>query len=542
MNWRARVVPERAGLLLAGGALMGLAHPPFHLLVTSFVALVPFIVWLEGLPPGAEGRRQARVGGFFFGLIYYTLVLYWLFVALVFYTWLALLAFLAPILIMMVILSWASAGIHMARHRLGWPLYLAFPVFWTVVEVLRANLLDISFPWMQFGDSLSGYPMLVGAADLVGSRGLSFWLAAANTLIALGFLAFRARGWRAVRGPALGLLITLAGPIAYSVVRWETLETRPVARVGVVQPNVPQHLREADAAAATDSALRATGTLISPWPGRENIDLALFPETMFRGTIFNPMPSFPYAGWLEAHAWVEGIGDALDAEVAVGGIGARDLGDERYQLFNSAFHFRAGEGIVNRYDKRFLVPLVERVPFVPPRWFQRIPYMGDFGVGELQPPIEISTEEGGAAYGTMICYESIFSPLARHYRRNGADFLVNISNDSWFGRDAWWSRSSALWQHPAHLVMRSIETRMGAARSANTGLSLIVDPRGRVSHRTELFEPAAFVADVSTTDGLTAYVRFGDVVGTASALAAIIALCASIWKGRTPGRPTDEGR
>ena len=178
---------------------------------------------------------------------------------------------------------------------------------------------------------------------------------------------------------------------------------------------------------------------------------------------------------------------------------------------------------------------MERVPFVPPEWLSRIPYTGGLGVGDWQSPIEISTERGTAAYGTMICYESIFSPLARHYRRNGADFLVNITNDSWYGRDAWWSRSSALWQHPAHLVMRSIETRMGAARSGLTGVSMIVDPLGRVSHRTELFEPAAFVADVATTDGLTVYVRFGDIVGTTAAVVAILALCASIW-----GRKVDK--
>ncbi|MXX78046.1 MAG: apolipoprotein N-acyltransferase [Gemmatimonadales bacterium] len=542
MNWRARIVPERAAPLLLGGVLMGLAHPPFHLLVTSFVALVPFIVWLEGLPATAEGRRQARQGGFLFGLVYYTLVLYWLLVALVFYTWWAFFAFLAPILILATFMSWVAGGIHLVRARFGWPLTLVFPVFWTAGEVLRAHLLDVSFPWMQLGDTLSAYPILVGAADLVGSRGLSFWLVLANALVASGFLAYRAGGWRALRQPAAGLLLVLAIPIAYSVMRWQTLDVRPVARVGVIQPRVPQHLRNTDRTASTDSAFRSTATLISAWPERERPDLVVFPETMLGAGILDPLPSYPYDGWPEARAWAEGVAEALDAEVAIGGRGADDLGDGEYQSFNSAFHLRPGAGIVNRYDKRFLVPFVERVPFMPPEWFQAIPYAGgNFGVGEWQAPIEIATEAGSAAYGTMICYESIFSPLARHYRRNGADFLVNITNDSWFGRDAWWSRSSALWQHPAHLVMRSIETRMGAARSGNTGISKIVDPLGRVSHRTELFEPASFVADVSTTDELTVYVRFGDVVGTLAALAALLALGASFLKDRTRRRRAPRG-
>lgn len=517
---------------------MGLAHPPFHVLVTSFVALVPFIVWLEALPPTSEAAREARKGGFFFGLVYFSLVYYWLLVALVFYTWFALFAFLAPILILSLFTSWVAGGIHLVRARLRWPVYLVFPVFWTAGEVLRAHLFDVSFPWMQFGDTLSAYPILVGAADLVGSRGLSFWLVLANVLVASAFLAYRAGGWRALRRPAAGLLVVLAIPIAYSVTRWQTIEMRTAARVGVVQPSVPQHLRNTDVAASTDSAFRSTATLISAWPGRERMDLVLFPETMLGGGILDSLPSYPYSGWPEARAWAAGIAERLDAEVAVGGRGADDLGNRAYQPFNSSFHVRPGEGVVNRYDKRFLVPFVERVPFMPPEWFEAIPYAGgNFGIGEWQAPIEIATDGGRAAYGTMICYESIFSPLARHYRRNGADFLVNITNDSWFGRDAWWSRSSALWQHPAHLVMRAIETRMGAARSGNTGISKIVDPLGRVSHRTELFEPAAFVADVSTTDGLTVYVRFGDVVGTLSAAVAVLALGASFLQGRSlPGR------
>ena len=541
MSWRARVVPERAGPLLVSGILMGLAHPPFHLLVTSLIALVPFIVWLEGLPNTEEGRRQARRGGFLFGLVYYTLVLYWLFVALVFYTWWAVFAFLAPILILSAFMSWVAGAIHLARGRLAWPTWLVFPVFWTAGEVLRAHLLEVSFPWMQFGDSLTNYPMLIGAADLVGSRGLSFWLALANALVAAGFLAYRAGGWRAVRGHALALLITLAAPITYSVARWQTLDIRPAARVGVVQPNVPQHLRDLDPVASTDSALRATETLTSSWVGRERLDLVVFPETMLQAAYMDSLPSFPYRGWPEARAWAEGIAATLEADVVVGGRGADDLGEGRYQPFNSAFHFRPGEGVVNRYDKRFVVPLVERVPFIPPAWLSRMPYTGGLGIGAWQPPVQVPTEGGTAAYGTMICYESIFSPLARHFRRGGADFLVNITNDSWYGRNEWWSRSSALWQHPAHLVMRAIETRMGVARSGITGVSMIVDPLGRVSHRTELFAPAAFVADVSTTDGQTVYVRYGDVVGTASAAAALLALCASLWRARVRPRPAEGG-
>ena len=140
---------------------------------------------------------------------------------------------------------------------------------------------------------------------------------------------------------------------------------------------------------------------------------------------------------------------------------------------------------------------------------------------------------GGAGFGVLICYESIFPQLSRTYRRQGADFLVNITNDAWFGRERpIWSRTSALTQHPSHLVMRAIENRIGVARSANTGISLFVDPRGRRSAATPLFRPATRVATVETTDGLTLYTRLGDWPGSLGAASAVLLLLASWWSDR----------
>ena len=121
----------------------------------------------------------------------------------------------------------------------------------------------------------------------------------------------------------------------------------------------------------------------------------------------------------------------------------------------------------------------------------------------------------------LICYESAFEDLGRRYRRGGADFLVNITNDSWYGRTA------APYQHAAHLVMRAIETRMGIARSASTGISQFVDPLGYTHLSTPLFTERIVTAAVLTTDARTLYVRLGDwvgmlvLVGTAACLAAL---------------------
>ncbi|MEC9356012.1 MAG: hypothetical protein VX507_07210, partial [Gemmatimonadota bacterium] len=109
-----------------------------------------------------------------------------------------------------------------------------------------------------------------------------------------------------------------------------------------------------------------------------------------------------------------------------------------------------------------------------------------------------------------------------------AEVLLNITNDAWYGREPLYARTSALWQHPAHLVMRAIENRMGVARSANTGISLYVDPIGRVHGQTDLVESDITIDNVFTTDEITFFTRFGDLAGNGAALAAILLILASL--------------
>jgi apolipoprotein N-acyltransferase len=515
------------------------AFPPFHLVFPSFVALVPLGVWVAGLPEkDDEGRREALRGGFFLGLIYYTLVYYWLLTSLIYYTPLAILAFVLPVLILSGFLAAGTEAMRLARGRLGWPAWLFLPVFWTALEWLRGHLGPVSFPWMQLGDSLATTPRLAGAADLVGSRGMSFWLALVGGLGAEAWLAWRVGGAprRRLRGPILGLVVVLALPIGYSLVRWSTLDLRPAARVGVIQPDVPEDLKMR-AGAATDSGMTAFYRLSadSLLPHADSIEMVVLPEGIFPVRI-ERIPSYGWPGRPDIARRVQRVARAMDARVLYGAFGTKDLNHARYDLYNSAFLTDTAGRLIGRYDKHYLVPVVERVPFVPPAWLDRFQFFGWFSRGETAP---VFRSDGGR-FGVLICYEDVFAQRARLYRNEGADYLVNITNDAWFGRATpWWSRTSALWQHPAHLVMRSIENRMGAVRSANTGISEIVDPLGRVSHQTRLFTPAAFRGAVLTTDGRTLYDRWGDVVGWGAMLAAVGAVLAALWKGRRAerGRP-----
>jgi apolipoprotein N-acyltransferase len=151
------------------------------------------------------------------------------------------------------------------------------------------------------------------------------------------------------------------------------------------------------------------------------------------------------------------------------------------------------------YHKNYLVPIVERVPFVNPRWFDKLQWFGGAAPGERGPVYRLPL----GSFGILICYESVFEDLSRRYRRLGADFLVNVTNDAWYGR------TSASYQHPAHLVMRAIETRV-APRVRPTTVSDSLTcwagaPRTPKCRRPE--------GEVYTSDARTLYVLLGDWVG-----------------------------
>jgi apolipoprotein N-acyltransferase len=527
---------KELGLPLVSGVLLTLSFPPFHLLIPPFVALVPYLVFISGCAEGAAASASVRRGSFWMGVVFYGTLLYWLFAALVYYTWLSLLGYLITVVVLSTFLAVAGWAIHRVRIRHNIPFWVSVPIFWTTAEWLRAHLGDLAFPWLGLGHSLTGFPALIGFADIGGARGVTVWLAAINGLMAEWWL----EGWRIRwRRWSLTLAALIVVPVGYSLARWQTLETRSAARVLVVQPNIPEDLKlERDV--AEDSSRTALDNLTrTGLKDSSPVELIVWPETA--------LPDyFRMAGeWMR---WSAGLARAHDAAILFGALDFERYDDEDYDTYNAALLLNRRGSPVGVYRKHYLVPIVERVPFVPVPWLRDLRtklrgrqaplvgdlgaflrYFGGFGRGGEEPVMSID----GAGFGVLICYESIFPQLSRTYRRQGADFLVNITNDAWFGRERpIWSRTSALTQHPSHLVMRAIENRIGVARSANTGISLFVDPYGRRHAATPLFQPAVRIATVETTDGLTLYTRLGDWPGSLGAASAVLLLVSSWWGGR----------
>ena len=533
--WLDRFGPALAAVLLA------LSFPPLHLPPLPFVALVPLALWAAGLPGGAPGRGDALRGGFLFGAVHFGILFHWVPLALVgpgadvetlLFALLAFVVIVVGLAALAAVFVWL---LHRAFHVHHAPLWLALPVTWTAFEWVRAHLPgSLALPWLGLGTSLTGTPELLGVAELVGGRGVTFWIASVNGLVASLLLALRGpeRRWQA---PALATVVVLLVPAAWGVHRAATLETRPAATVAVVQPDRGGRVKLSDdgvlaggprggvdgvggSEAAGREGAAGSGDIVAGGPGMgpevvERLrpgapDLVVLPELFVRGDPRGPSVT------REMDA-LEEESSRLQAPILFGGLGLDTTREGEPVPYNSVYLLRP-EGLTGfRYDKRHLVPVVERIPFLPPGVRRGLAARGGYGVGEGWPLAEVD----GTSYGVLVCYESSYPEAARSLRRGGADVLVNVTNDAWLGGAGPVARTIALWQHPAHLVLRAVEHRMGAVRSANTGISFFVDPVGRTWERTGLFVPDQRTAVVRTTDVETVFTRFGDVLGSASALA-----------------------
>ena len=189
----------------------------------------------------------------------------------------------------------------------------------------------------------------------------------------------------------------------------------------------------------------------------------------------------------------------------------------RADFFNSAYLLGSDGAALGTYDKRRLVPFSEYAPF------PNVPVLGwRFDApGDYTPGREPTVFQEPVPFGVLICFEAIYPDLARDLAANGAEVLLNLSNDAWFGT------SAGLEQHFAIAVFRAVEQRRALGRATNTGVTALVGPSGRVLARFPARERGAWTVEAPRRHGLTAYARIGDVFAWLTALVAMAGVAAS---------------
>lgn len=511
-RWRA-LLPTRGEWVaaLSAAALFAIAFPPFPIIVPAFVALIP--VAILAARAADEGRTVGPVvrAWLAFGFIGYGLNLYWIAVALALWTKMAFAGYIASLIWLAPFVALTGVVVFVLRRITNGPLTILLPVAWVTLEVVLNYLSDLSFPWLPLGLAVARVPMAIQVADVSGVHGVSFWIALSNGLLADAYLLRLER--RAIVTRLAAAVILACAVVGYGAWRISTTIVRPLAPIAIVQPNISEREKLSGRPERPYIETLAEGTrrvLAASDPA-----LIVWPEATLDG----------YLPRRRAHLdSLAALASAEGTPILFGNLDFVFTGPETYDYYNAAI-LTDEQGRVDvfpAYHKQFLVPVVERVPFLNPAWFTGVAYFGGFGRGKNVPPYRLPFGE----FGVLICYESIYPRLSRHYRREGADLLVNITNDAWFGR------TSAPYQHHAHLPLRAVENRVGIVRSANTGISGYIDPLGRVREATELEVPAAEAYLAETTDVITPFVRFGDWLGGLCAALTAVAMTVAAYRRR----------
>jgi len=486
-------------LCAASGLLVAAAFPPLGAWPVAWVAWVPLLMVVRGRSP-----RAAFLPGFAAGLVGAVATFHWIVIVVHTYGHAPLPFAIFALVLLSAYLAlypaaWAMGVTCAARAGEGAAVWLGAGL-WVALEFLRTYLIS-GFPWALLANSQAGVLPIIQIAEWTGAYGVSFLLIFANGSIAAVVVSLaKQRRSREVwiRLGALTLLIAVI--FSFGQGRRQAIATRMQARhaltVALIQGNIPQDVKW-DAAFVTRSLDRHLS--LTAAAARKQPDLIVWPEA---ATTFFFQDEPVLAGRILQAA------DQSHAPILFGASAYRldsVNGRPKARYFNSAYLVAPGGRVLGRYDKIHLVPFGEFVPFR--RFLRFLPRVAtgiagdDFTPGDGQALLSAA----GHRFGVLICYEGIFPALSRDLDRRGADLLVNITNDAWFGR------SGAPGQHLEAAVFRAVEGRIGIARAANTGISALIQPTGEVTKRTGLFETAQVTGPLTPRVVTTFYTRNGDV-------------------------------
>jgi apolipoprotein N-acyltransferase len=509
--------------VLLGGLLYGLGFnlvlrpAPWGVLAPAcaLTGLFLFFRGLDWFAVAAEGlilwrhnvRRMAVLGAWAYGLAG-AVGLFWM-------SCITVPAYIGVVAYLALYGAAFGAGAALIRRGAGAGAFPALAAaLWAALEFLRAWAFT-GFPWLLAGSVWAGLPAAMGLADLGGIFLVSFATVLVPALVAAEKPESPRR--RAALAAAVALVALGYGLLTSAAMPWAPVADRaPPVRVAAVQPLVPFKVGPK---ADPEAMLREQQALSAPIaPG--SIELLIWSETMVPGDLLE-----------EAPVWLAPIARAKRCHFLAGGVihepgsGGQPAG----RAFNSAALLAPDGKIAGRYDKRHLVPFGEYVPFGgrfpgAARIFQLIGTT--FTPGDAHRPLPALD---GLPLGVSICYEDAFPGLARRDAARGARLLVNLTNDSWFGR------SSEARQHLALSAFRAVETRRPLVRATNTGITAMVDANGRITAPPEgaLWQKGLARFDVPADEARrTLYVLAGDAFAWACVAAVAAALLAATLRQR----------
>jgi len=497
---------------LAGSVLLWLAYPPVG---WSLLAWVAPVLWIGQILPTKWPEQRPYLKLWITGTTFWLLALHWIRLPhpMNYLAWLALAAYLGIYLPMFIALS------RVAVHRVRIPLWLAAPVVWTGLDLMRGHLMT-GFLMGSLAHTQVAYPRIIQIADLVGEYGVTFLIVLVASCLAQSLVSYQntchetGRGWKFFR-TALYLLPGVAAMIAaIAYGDWQLIDLafrgkspQQPLRIALIQGNTLADWKSdpKKQSQIMQEYLQLSRDAVANSSPRK-VDLVVWPETSFRQTLvttadgYTPPPERVHHSYLtaaqnELAVLVQQLGTAVLVGIDRTHLFPDSSGQLDFAFYNSSILVDAEGKQIGTYDKMHRVPFGEFIPLAEwfPFLYRLTPLTGGIQAGQSPTAMQLD----GTTYAVNICYETVVPHLIRQHvlqltdAKTPPDVLVNLTNDAWF-----WG-SSELDMHLACGVFRAIETRTPLVIAANGGLSAHINLSGWVLDISQRQHPEALLVDVS---------------------------------------------
>lgn len=426
---------------------------------------------------------------------------------------------------------------HITKQKVGRKEgYIALLIYWLAFEYLHLNW-DLSWPWLTLGNVFANTPENIQWYEYTGVLGGTLWVLFSNLLIHFSTKAYYNQQRKSAAWIAIFWISVVLIPMFWSKSVYENYSesSKEEVDVVIVQPNIDPY-KDKFSGMAESEQIDLMVKLAREKVGAKT-DLLVLPETAFPAAYWEHEVEFLYGteelrkiiddfpnlriivGLSTSRLFVEG--DELPPT-------ARKLGDVGYyDNYNTAMQLDSSE-LVAFHRKSKLVLGVEKVPFI-----KYVPLMKKLsinlggaagGYGSQEHPTVFFNENNNKGIAPIICYESVYGEYVNEYARDGAQLYAIITNDGW------WDNSPGYKQHLAYARLRAVEGRRNIVRSANTGISAIINSRGEIVERTEWWVPTALKGKVQLNDQLTFYIKYGDYLGRIASFVAVLLILLTLVK------------
>ena len=493
------IIHKKILLSLLSGLLIGLSYPPFPLGFFAWFGFIPLFLSLE-----SSNYKESLKYGYLAGITSHFIVLYWIgfnsgagFLP-VFLSLIGAVFYLS--------LFWGLFAITIQYFLQEKTVFLWFaPLIWIAMEWFR-SLGPLGFPWMDLALTQSRFIYFIQIMDVTGSSGVSLWILIVNVL--LYFTITVRKGKRIYFIASIGLFAVLWLHGSHKIKSVEKDSVGKSVVVAVTQPNVdPNEKWEKDNRNQTFELMHQLLDKAMEY----DPDMILWPETA--------LPSYLRLSRRDRHPLQKKV-NKYEIPLLSGTIDRENSENKKPVYFNGSIFFQPQKP-PEIYHKVKLVPFAEYVPLSG-----YFPSLNDlnFGQGNFTAGKEFTLFQfDNISFSNLICYESSLPNIVRKFVLKGAEFITIQANDGWLGK------TSGPYQHFEIATMRAIENRRSIVRSANTGISGIILPSGKILEKKTLGEMSVFKGNVALSNKITFYTKFGNILGKWISLIFILSTGLILW-------------